>query len=174
MNTSPLIFIASALLIRIRSRCHLVCTSLLLASVQAGVARWCIYFRTKIHNFRVLWKAFGFKIFGTFYDHLVYWVYIVAVFYGNLVYFMVLCYFSPFWYIVSRKIWQPWFKPRNGATLQLLLTKIYARGKRGIGIKQKNLFFPCNTIPSFLLRTIFHALADRLLTPTKKVLTDRM
>jgi hypothetical protein len=30
-----------------------------------------------------------------------------GIFYGNLVIFGNLVYFSPFWYIVSRKIWQP-------------------------------------------------------------------
>jgi hypothetical protein len=46
----------------------------------------------------------------------------VGIFYGHLEYFTAICYvlwpfgnvvviwhiFPPFWYIVSRKIWQPW------------------------------------------------------------------
>jgi hypothetical protein len=33
------------------------------------------------------------------------------MFYCHLVYFVViLVYISPFWYVVPRKIWQPWFE----------------------------------------------------------------
>jgi hypothetical protein len=31
-----------------------------------------------------------------------------------------LVFLAPFWYIVSRKIWQPWFQARNGAALSRL------------------------------------------------------
>jgi hypothetical protein len=48
-----------------------------------------------------------------------------GIFYGHLVYFTVFCcilwtfgkvrgnliYFFPFWYFVTRKIWQPWANP---------------------------------------------------------------
>jgi hypothetical protein len=45
---------------------------------------------------------------GIFYDHLVYFTAI-----GNILWpFGIFCgrlvYFSPFWYLVPRKIWQPW------------------------------------------------------------------
>jgi hypothetical protein len=36
-----------------------------------------------------------------------------GIFYGRLVISGNLVYFSPFWYIVSRKIWQPWSKCRQ-------------------------------------------------------------
>jgi hypothetical protein len=29
--------------------------------------------------------------------------------YGHLVYFMVIWYILPFWYVVPREIWQPWY-----------------------------------------------------------------
>jgi hypothetical protein len=32
---------------------------------------------------------------------------VVGIFYGHLIYFVVIWYFSPFWYVVPRKIWQP-------------------------------------------------------------------
>jgi hypothetical protein len=49
---------------------------------------------------------------GTFYDHLVDFVAVwitlwpFGLFYGHLVYFF------PFWYVVLRKIWQPWSERR--------------------------------------------------------------
>jgi hypothetical protein len=50
----------------------------------------------------------------------------VGIFYGHLVYFwplrkiVVIWYtFSPFWYIVSRKIWQPWPRSRVVMGFQL-------------------------------------------------------
>jgi hypothetical protein len=30
------------------------------------------------------------------------------VYYGHLVFIMAIWHFSPFWYIMKRKIWQPW------------------------------------------------------------------
>jgi hypothetical protein len=30
------------------------------------------------------------------------------IFYGHLVYFMVIWYFFQFWFVMPRKIWQPW------------------------------------------------------------------
>jgi hypothetical protein len=48
----------------------------------------------------------------------------VGIFYGRLEYFMVvwkcsgnLVYFRPFWYIVSRKIWQPCAEDVHGQQL---------------------------------------------------------
>jgi hypothetical protein len=43
---------------------------------------------------------------GIFYVYFVYFTAIGYIFYGHLVYF------SPFWYVVPRKIWQPWRAPR--------------------------------------------------------------
>jgi hypothetical protein len=70
------------------------------------VARWYI-FKPKIPfrvNFGGPWNAkvwYNLLTFGIYYGHLVY-VMIIRKFSGYLVYF------SPFWYIVSRNIWQPW------------------------------------------------------------------
>jgi hypothetical protein len=67
------------------------------------VARWYI-FKPKIQ----IWVTFGvycnerrgqfLRPFGLFYSHLVYYV-------------VILVYFSPFWYVVPRKIWQPCCDP---------------------------------------------------------------
>jgi hypothetical protein len=74
------------------------------ATITYRVARWFI-FKPKIP----LWVNFGGSCnwrcwhilwpFGLFYFHLVYSTY------GHLVYFGI---FFPFWYVVPRKIWQPW------------------------------------------------------------------
>jgi hypothetical protein len=76
---------------------------------KSGVARWFI-FRPKI----VIWVHFGGSCngrrcwcilwpFGLFYGHLIYFM---DLWYR---YFVVIWYFfPPFWYIVQRKIWQPW------------------------------------------------------------------
>jgi hypothetical protein len=46
---------------------------------------------------------------GRFHGHLVY-LRPFYIFHGHLVYFVAMWYiFPPFWYIVPRKIWQPWF-----------------------------------------------------------------
>jgi hypothetical protein len=58
---------------------------------------------------------------GTFYEHLVYFTNIWSIlrpfglFYDHLVYFMVVWYIYcfPFWYVVLRKIWQPWSTNNN-------------------------------------------------------------
>jgi hypothetical protein len=51
-----------------------------------------------------------------------------GIYYGNSVYFMAiwwvscnLVYFPLFWYIVSRKIWQPWTSNRPQNSIKLLL-----------------------------------------------------
>jgi hypothetical protein len=62
-------------------------------------------FQTKNPNLGKFWRvAMGL---GIFYDHLAYFTAI-----GNILWpFGILCghlvYFSPFWYFVPRKIWQP-------------------------------------------------------------------
>jgi hypothetical protein len=68
-----------------------------------------VYFATKNLNLGKFQRALRWTLFGTFYGHL---EYVTAIGYilvpfdnfpsGDLVYF------SPFWYTVSRKIWQPW------------------------------------------------------------------
>jgi hypothetical protein len=59
-----------------------------------------------------VWEIFeGLAVedFGVFYVHFVYILYGHLVYYihGYSVYLMVIWYFSPFWYVVARKIWQP-------------------------------------------------------------------
>jgi hypothetical protein len=53
------------------------------------------------------------QLFSKFCGNLVYFMYgnLVYFLYGNLVYFMYgnLVYIFPFWYVVPRKIWQPWY-----------------------------------------------------------------
>jgi hypothetical protein len=44
---------------------------------------------------------------GILYSHLVY-LRPNGIFYGHLVDFVAIGYFFPFWYILPRKIWQPW------------------------------------------------------------------
>jgi hypothetical protein len=59
--------------------------------------------------------------FGLFYCHLVYFTAVWSIllpfglFYCHLLYFVAICYILwlfgiifPFWYVVPRKIWQPW------------------------------------------------------------------
>jgi hypothetical protein len=64
--------------------------------LKQGVARWYI-FKRKIPILGKFWRALEGKILKYYMS--------LGMFYGHLVYLMV-C-FSPFWYIVSRKIWQP-------------------------------------------------------------------
>jgi hypothetical protein len=45
-----------------------------------------------LENFKAIWSVL--LMFGTFYGHLVYFV-------------VILVYFPRFWYVVTRKIWQP-------------------------------------------------------------------
>jgi hypothetical protein len=67
---------------------------------------------------KILW-GLAMEDAGIFRGHLAYFMDIwsilwtIGLFYGHLVYFMDECicgslvYFSPFWYVVPRKIWQP-------------------------------------------------------------------
>jgi hypothetical protein len=84
-----------------------MCPCLAWDKVGSRVARWYI-FRPKI----VIWINFGGPCNGRCY-------YILLV-YGLLIHFMTIWYvlwqigvFSPCWYIVPRKIWQPWFFREN-------------------------------------------------------------
>jgi hypothetical protein len=65
-------------------------------------ARW--------HNFKTkipIWVNFGVKDVGKYYVHLVYFTANSYIF-GHLVHFVItLVYFSRFWYVVTRPIWQP-------------------------------------------------------------------
>jgi hypothetical protein len=53
--------------------------------------------------------------FSIFYGHF-------GIFYGHLVYFLVnvVCIFFTFWFVVSRKMWQPCLKSEDGFKLLLL------------------------------------------------------
>jgi hypothetical protein len=76
-----------------------------------------IYFRTKNENLDKFRRVLKWKMFVYF---MAIWKILrpFGIFYGHLVYFMAIWYilwqfgiFLPFWYIVSRKNWQPW--PRH-------------------------------------------------------------
>jgi hypothetical protein len=69
------------------------------------VARWFV-FKPKIPIW-VNFEGLAMENLGIFYDHL---VYVTAI--GNILWpFGIFCghlvYFSPFWYFLPRKIWQP-------------------------------------------------------------------
>jgi hypothetical protein len=75
----------------------------------------------------------------------------VGIFYGHLVYFVVIWYilllffgvFFPLWYFVLRKIWQPWVvastsgKKKMSAKLERLITFDLVRGYALTKTKQK-------------------------------------
>jgi hypothetical protein len=65
------------------------------------VSRWHVYFQTKNSNLVKFCRALEWKMSVYF---MVIW-YIFCPF-G---YVVPIWYFSPFWFIVSRKIWQPWY-----------------------------------------------------------------
>jgi hypothetical protein len=47
-----------------------------------------------------------------------------CIFWGHLLYFMFLVYSFPFWYVVPRKIWQPWFELSwNGGATYVTMSK---------------------------------------------------
>jgi hypothetical protein len=73
-----------------------------------------VYFQTKNHNLGKFWR-------GSCNGRHWYILSQFGHFSGDLVYFRALMYIlwsfginSPFWYIVSRKIWQPWLPDRSG------------------------------------------------------------
>jgi hypothetical protein len=69
------------------------------------VARWFV-FKPKIP----IWLNFGGSCYGNlgiFYDHLVYFTAIVNVLWPFGIFCGHLAYFSQFWYLIPRKIWQP-------------------------------------------------------------------
>jgi hypothetical protein len=92
----------------------LACRCRMYRSKSVGAARGCqmVYFLTENPHSGKIWRVLQWKItvyFGQFSRHLVYFTYC------PLVYFVVIWYilwsfgiFSPFWYAVPRKIWQPW------------------------------------------------------------------
>jgi hypothetical protein len=45
---------------------------------------------------------------GIFYDHLVCFIAILYILWPFGTFYGYLVYFSPFWYVVPRRIWQPW------------------------------------------------------------------
>jgi hypothetical protein len=67
-----------------------------------------IYFQTKNTNLGKFWRALHWKILVNF---MAIWYILVpfGIFYGYLIHFVLsLVHFAPFWYVVPRKIWQPW------------------------------------------------------------------
>jgi hypothetical protein len=76
------------------------------ALVECRVARWYI-FNPKIQ----IWVNFGGSLVrdvGIFYVHLVYFTAICHTLWTFDIFPGYLEYFFPFWYVVARKIWQPW------------------------------------------------------------------
>jgi hypothetical protein len=66
-----------------------------------------IFFKPRIPIWQIL-EGLSKEGVGLFYSHLVYFM-AIGVFCGHLVYLMVIWYtFSTLWYVVPRKIWQPW------------------------------------------------------------------
>jgi hypothetical protein len=60
-----------------------------------------------------IWVGFGglaMEYVGIFYGLLAYFTAIRYIFSSHLVNFTAFGYIFPFWYIVSRKVWQPWFE----------------------------------------------------------------
>jgi hypothetical protein len=63
-------------------------------------------FSSQKSQFGKILEGLGIEKVGTFYGRLEYGITAIWQFSGNFVYF------PPFGYIVSRKIWQPWFRQR--------------------------------------------------------------
>jgi hypothetical protein len=77
-------------------------------SVTQRVARWYI-FKPKIANFGKYWNVLQWKMLVNF-TAIRSILLPFRIFYGHLVYFVgTLLYVFPFWYVVPRKIWQPWW-----------------------------------------------------------------
>jgi hypothetical protein len=98
---------------RNRNRTITIC----ILSTPSTVAKWFI-FSNQTTNFGTFWEGSR-KEKNIFYDHLVYFVAILFIFWQfwyNLWHSVVL---SPFWYIVSRKIWQPWLRVEETFLLNL-------------------------------------------------------
>jgi hypothetical protein len=55
---------------------------------------------------------------GIFYDHLIYFTVIGNILWPFGIFRGRLVYFSPFWYFVPRKIWQPWRLGRDFAATE--------------------------------------------------------
>jgi hypothetical protein len=89
--------------------------------------------------------------FGLFYGHLIL-LNPFGIFCGNL------AYFYPFWYVVPRKIWQPWGKVEKTAEKNAGIREIVGIEKHSSSLPdsltkllfrfsdQKSLFFPLNTL----------------------------
>jgi hypothetical protein len=74
----------------------------------AKQGRQMVYFQTDNPNLGKFWRILLMEDVGIFYGRLVY------IFYFHLVYFEAIWYilwlfgiFFPFWYVLTRKIWQP-------------------------------------------------------------------
>jgi hypothetical protein len=76
-------------------------------TVEPRVARWHI-FKPKIS----FWVNFGGPCNGRCWYILwpfgIFYVLLFGIFGGHMEYFMVIWYIFPFWYVLPRKIWQPW------------------------------------------------------------------
>jgi hypothetical protein len=81
-----------------------------------------VSFQTKHPNLGIFWRTLEWKLFlyivcsfVKYFDH---WVYLMGIwqFCSHLVYF------SPLWYFLPRKIWQPWARARQKNPSAIFLT----------------------------------------------------
>jgi hypothetical protein len=81
---------------------------------------------------------------GIFYSHLVYFVAILSI-------FLKFDVFSPFWYVVSRKIWQPWTGDKKSIVVQRVTSELTVCSFIDSWLSQ-SLFF--RTVQAFLGRGV--------------------
>jgi hypothetical protein len=72
-----------------------------------------VHFPTKNPNLGNFWMVLQWKIMVLFMD-IWFIVQPFVIFHEHLVYFVVIWYIFPFWYVVPRKIWQPWLDKPTG------------------------------------------------------------
>jgi hypothetical protein len=66
------------------------------------------------------WHPIAIKDVGKLYGHLVYFTAISYILWPLEIFFGRFGIFSPFWYIVPRKIWQPWYVEPSSASASYL------------------------------------------------------
>jgi hypothetical protein len=99
--------------------------------VRSRVARWFVL-EPKIS----IWVNFGASCngnLGKIIDHLVYFTAIANILWSFGIFSGHLVYFSPFWYLVPRKIWQPWYAVGLGRSTsrgcQIILGTTFQNGE---------------------------------------------
>jgi hypothetical protein len=68
------------------------------------------YFQTKNPNLGKFWMGWEMGNVDIFYDHLVYFTAVLVYFVTSWYILWLFGTFLPFWYVVPRKIWQPWLR----------------------------------------------------------------